>query len=203
MIDTKDLIACPTCDALWRAAEPKEGERAVCGRCHTVLRTPRKGEATRITALALTVAILLVGTIFLPFLHISVRGFSNDSSIVDAALAFSEGLTTPLVIATVAMVLLIPLGRALLLLYVVAPIAFTGRPQKGAATAYRWSEDLKPWSMAEIFILGCAVALVKVTSLATVVFGSAFWLFSILVIITVFQDGFLSRWSIWQTLDQS
>ena len=77
-----------------------------------------------------------------------------------------------------------------------------GKPFRSAGTAFRWSEDLKPWSMAEIFILGCAVALVKVTELAQVVFGPAFWLFVVLVIVTVFQDGLLNRWSIWQSLEQ-
>ncbi len=199
---TPDLIACPTCDALWRKTMPREGERAVCGRCHTVLLAPKSSSLSVVAALSLTVAILLIGTTFLPFLRISVRGLSNDSSILDAALAFSAGLTTPLVVATAAMVVFLPLCRVLLLLYVVAPIAAGRRPFRSAGTAFRWSEDLKPWSMAEIFILGCAVALVKVTELAQVVFGPAFWLFVILVIVTVFQDGVLNRWSIWQSLER-
>ena len=34
-----------------------------------------------------------------------------------------------------------------------------------------------PWSMAEIFVIGVAVALVKVSGLASVTLGPAFWSF--------------------------
>ena len=32
--------------------------------------------------------------------------------------------------------------------------------------AFRLAEALQPWSMAEIFVIGCAVALVKIADLA-------------------------------------
>lgn len=199
---TADLIACPTCDALYRLAEPGDGQRAVCARCHTVLMTPGRGAFAQVVALSLTIAVLLTGAMFLPFIRIDVRGLSSSSSIFDAAMAFSGGLMLPLAVAVAAMILLIPLGRVILLIYTVGPMALGRGPARWAAHAFRLSERLKPWSMAEIFILGCAVALVKVGGLAQVTFGSAFWMFVLLVIVTVIQDGMLSKWSVWKTLER-
>ena len=88
----------------------------------------------------------------------------------------------------------------LLALYVLAPIVADRPPARGALRAFRWSEALRPWSMAEIFAIGCAVALVKVSDLATVTFGPAFWMFSALVILVVVQESFICRWSVWNAL---
>ena len=57
----EDLIACPQCDALYHAAAPGHGERAVCHRCHTVLIAPRQGAGLEIIALALGSVVLVVG----------------------------------------------------------------------------------------------------------------------------------------------
>ena len=54
--------------------------------------------------------------------------------------------------------------------------------------------------MAEIFVLGCAVALIKVADLAVIEFGVAFWMFSALVVLIIAQDSFLCRWSVWNSL---
>ncbi|MEM8658637.1 MAG: paraquat-inducible protein A, partial [Pseudomonadota bacterium] len=47
----------------------------------------------------------------------------------------------------------------------------------------------------------CAVSLVKVADLAQITFGPGFWMFAILVVLVVVQDGFMCRWSVWESLD--
>ena len=77
------------------------------------------------------------------------------------------------------------------------------RARRGAAKAFRMSEALRPWSMAEIFAIGCAVALIKITDLADVEFGPAFWMFSALALLVVLQDQVLCRWSVWTSLTKT
>ena len=200
--DLAELIACPSCDALYHVHEPAPGERAVCGRCHQVLITPRDGAVLRIVSLALTVLILLKGAIFLPFLEIRAAGFSHRSSVFDAALAFHGPLLAGLSVAVLLMIVGIPLIRVLLTLYVLLPLLFDRAPLPQAARAFRISEDLRPWSMAEIFVIGVAVALVKIADLARIEFGPAFFMFAMFVAISVLQDGFMCRWSVWQALEK-
>ncbi|MFD0980490.1 paraquat-inducible protein A [Tropicimonas aquimaris] len=201
--DLEDLIACPTCDALYRVAAPGNGERAVCARCHHVLIAPVEGAILRVVALALTVVILLVTALFMPFLSIEASGLHNATSIFEAALAFSRAHMVVLSLAVISLIIFIPILRALLLIYVLTPLMLRRRPWPGARTAFRLSEHLRPWSMAEIFVLGVGVALVKITAMAHVELGMAFWLFALLVVVTVFQDGYLCRWSIWHALEES
>ena len=197
----EELIACPHCDALYRAATPKPGERAVCHRCHTVLIAPRRGAGLKIIALALASLVLVVGVLTFPFIGISRLGLSSDATVLDAALAF----TGPLLILSLAVfvvIVFLPLLRLLLTVYVLTPVVFDKAPWPGAKRAFLWAEQLRPWSMAEIFVIGCAVALVKLSDLARVELGPAFWMFVILVVLIVVQDTFMCRWSVWKSLDR-
>jgi paraquat-inducible protein A len=195
------LIVCPVCDATYQLQRPKNGERAVCGRCHHVLIAPRRKAGMQIIAVAIAVVVLIVAASVFPFLQISAAGRSNAVSILDAALTFTEGPMLVLSLLTAAFILFVPLVRMLLTLYVLVPVVLDRPPARHAIAAFRLSEAMRPWSMAEIFALGCAVALVKVADLATVNFGPAFWMFGILVVLVLIQDGFLCKWSVWNSLE--
>lgn len=201
-IPCENLIVCPQCDAAYELRRPKAGERAICQRCETVLITPRRKAGLQIIALSLAVMILIVAATIFPFLTINAAGATNSVSILDAALAFSDGPLVVLALTTAALIIFVPLARVLLSLYVLVPIVMDRPPARGATQAFRLSEALKPWSMAEIFALGCAVALIKISDLAEVAFGPAFWMFAALVVLVVAQDSFLCRWSVWNALDK-
>jgi paraquat-inducible protein A len=154
-----------------------------------------------IIALSMATLILGVGAISFPFLQISRLGFSNDATLLDAALAFSGPLMI-LSLAVAALIVFLPMLRAGLTLYVLVPVVYDRPPARHARRAFRWAERLKPWSMAEIFVLGCAVALIKVADLARIEFGPAFWIFVALVLLVMLQDGFMCRWSVWKSLER-
>ena len=98
-------------------------------------------------------------------------------------------------------IIFVPLLRTFLILYVLVPIVRDRPALPHARRAFRWSQELKPWAMAEIFAIGCAVALVKVADLAHIGFGPAFWMFSALVILVLINDNFLCSWSVWKSLE--
>ena len=153
--------------------------------------------------MSVAITILIIGATIFPFLSISAAGKTNSVSILDAALAFSDGPLVALTLTTAALIIFVPLARVLLTIYVLVPIVLNRPPALGATQAFRLSEALRPWSMAEIFALGCAVALIKISDLADVGFGPAFWMFCTLVVLVVVQDNFLCRWSVWKSLDNT
>ena len=201
-IPCENLIVCPHCDAAYTLMRPEMGQRASCQRCGTVLITPRRKAGLQIIAVSLAIMILIVAATIFPFLTINAAGASNSVSILDAALAFSDGPLIALSLTTAALIIFVPLARVLLAIYVLVPIVLDRNPARGAIQAFRLSEALRPWSMAEIFAIGCAVALVKITDPADVAFGPAFWMFAALVVLVVVQDNFLCRWSVWNSLDK-
>lgn len=196
-----ELIVCPQCDAVYRLRRPAHGERAACERCHTALITPRRNAGLQIIAVAVAVMVLIIGAAVFPFLTIDAAGARNAVSVLDAALAFSGGAMIFLSLATAALIFFIPLLRVLLTLYVLIPVVLDRPAARHAVAAFRLSEELRPWSMAEVFAIGCAVALVKVADLADVGFGPAFYMFGALVILVIAQDKFLCKWSVWNSLE--
>lgn len=197
-----DLIGCPNCDQLYHVHTPADGERATCIRCHTILIAPKSTAYSRVLALSLANLVLVIAAVYHPFLEINAAGIGNRVSLLDVATSFGSGLLIAVSVASVAMIVMVPLMRMLLVTYVVAPLARGRSPYPGAKTAFRLAEDMKPWAMTEIFAIGCAVALVKVAGLAHLHFGPAFWMFIALSIFVLFVDRSLCFWSIWTALDR-
>lgn len=195
-----DLIACPSCDLVYRVPDVASHERAICARCHTVLISPRRKAGKQLIALALTVLILIVAACAFPFLSIGAAGLHHDASILQTALTFSGNLSL-LSLAVLFFIVVIPAIRLSLLIYVLAPIIRDKPPAPLAREAFAVSEALVPWSMAEIFAIGCAVALVKLSDMADVVYGPAAWIFAILVVLVVATDRLMCRYSIWKSLE--
>ncbi|WP_425093609.1 paraquat-inducible protein A [Tropicimonas sp. S265A] len=200
-VDLSDLIACPNCDALYRMPAIENGARARCLRCHTVLTAPHDTAMTRIVMLATTSFILMVAAVFFPFLELTAVGRTQRSSLLDVALVFADGPFLGLALAVGALVIFLPLLRLTAVLYVIGPMALGWRPARHARAVLRFDERIRPWAMSEVFIVGVAVALIKIAGLAHVSLGPAFWAFAVLVLINTYKDTFMCRLTLWKTLE--
>lgn len=197
------LIACPRCDALHVEVELQDGETIRCIRCNGVLARPRAGAFSRLIALSFTSLILIFAGIFFPFLEISRMGMGNATSLFGVAMAFAHGWLAPLTVAVLVFIVGLPAARAALLVYTLAPFSLGRKPFRHAVRAFRLSEELRPWSMAEIFVIGTAVALVKLAGLANVSFGPAFWAFCGLVLVKFASYTYASAPTIWDALEDA
>lgn len=201
--DGEGLVACPYCDALNREVEPPLGGRVRCGRCGEVMTTNRPHALDRTLAASFAVVVLMIGAVMFPFLELHTFGLTRNASVLDAALAFSSGLTAPLAIAVGMLIIVIPLMRAFALAYVILPIRLGRPPAPAAHEAFRLATLLRPWSMAEVFIIGVVVALVKVAGMADVSLGPAFWAMACMVLLVVLEATSLDDWSLWRRLDRT
>lgn len=198
----EDLIVCPACDALYHVPEVPIGGRGRCTRCGFSLAAPRERAMARIVMLAATSLVLMTAAIFFPFIEISAGGMTRRSSVLDAAVTFSQGLSVPLALAVAAFIVVLPMVRLAAIVYALAPMSFGWRAAPHAISAFRLAEALKPWAMAEIFVIGVAVALVKIAGLATVGLGAAFWALVLLVLVNILNDTFMCKLTLWRTLEQ-
>ncbi len=198
--DPATLIACAQCDALHRDVPVPDGGTARCVRCGAILMAPRGNAVAAIVSLAAASMILMVVAVTAPFLAISAQGLSNAASVIDAVFAFSAGLMAPLSLTVAALIILLPAMRLSGLLYTVLPLAFGRPPWPQADLVFRASMRLQPWAMAEIFMIGVAVALIKLAGLAQVSFGPAFWAFAGLVVLTAIKDILMCERTIWHLL---
>ncbi|WP_179378510.1 paraquat-inducible protein A [Jannaschia marina] len=195
------LVCCPICDALHEVDTVEDGTRLRCVRCGTVIAVGRPEAILRIVVLASTALILMSIVVFYPFLELRNGVFTSRASVFETVMSFSEGVMAPLSIAVAFFVIVLPVARLGTLIWALAPLSIGRAPLPGAAFALRWAEIMKPWAMAEIFMVGVAVALVKLADLATLSMGPAFWSFASIVFITALKDTQMSKHSIWSALD--
>ena len=200
MILDPDCIACPTCDVLHRLSPGQAASRTRCVQCGHRLTLGRSEAVARVVSLALTSAILMAVILFAPFLQLDAGPFGAAASVVDVVMGFATGIMAPLALGVLLLIVVVPVARALLLVYALAPLTFGARNAAGAETALRWAVLLKPWAMAEIFMVGVAVALVKLVGMASVDMGPAFWAFTLFVLVAALQDTFMCRNTLWTAL---
>lgn len=203
--DTPDeaLTCCPICDALHVVGEVEDGTKMRCVRCHSVIAVGRPEAILRIVVLSATSLILMSIVVFYPFLQLRNGVFTSRASVFDTVMSFTQGVMAPLSLAVAAFVIVLPVARMLLLLWALGPLAVDRAPLRGAPAALRWAEILRPWAMAEIFMVGVAVALVKLADLATLSMGPAFWSFGAIVVITALSDTQMSKHSVWTILERA
>lgn len=203
MTATRDTIGCPVCDAIY-ALTPEQAQGATrCQHCGYRLTLGRGAATARVVGLSATNLALMSLVMFMPFLDLRAGTFHNQASVFDAILGFSEGIMAPLAVAVLGFILVLPLTRFLLLIYALGPVSVGLRNLPQARLALRWSFLLKPWAMAEIFMVGVAVALVKLAGMATISVGPAFWALAAIVALTVYKDTFMCRNTLWTAIDSN
>lgn len=195
------VIACPVCDTMYRVDDEVAARDTRCVRCGHRLTFGRGEVIVRVVGLALTSAILMGMAMFLPFLDLSSGGRTVSSSLFEVVTGFTHGSMVPLAFAVLGFILVLPLARFLLLIFALGPVALARPALPGAEPALRWAFWLKPWAMAEIFMVGVAVALVKLAGLATIGMGAAFWVLAAVVLITAYQETFMCRHTLWTELN--
>ena len=198
-----DLIACPQCDTLHEVAELPENARAYCRRCGTLLMTSQPAAIAQVLSLSLTAFVLMIVAVTFPFLALDAGGLRSAASVLDAVMAFRDGWAFPLSLAVAGFIVVLPLLRLAALIYALGPLVRDGRPHRRAREAFALSERLRPWSMAEIFIIGVSIALVKIAGMAHVTIGPAFWAFAGVVVLTILKNTLINRYAIWEAFDQT
>ncbi|MDQ8201762.1 paraquat-inducible protein A [Pelagicoccus sp. SDUM812003] len=167
--------ACPHCDLLARVPALQQGERASCPRCGAELAKRCRGDWQRVGALALAACISLA--MALSGLFMELRSAGGDQSSTLIGFPISLALERPLLAGIVAFFCIgAPAGQAVGLLALATAFLL------GAQSA-RWTwivrsvKWLQPWSMADVFVVGILVSLIKILSLAQVGYGLSFWAF--------------------------
>jgi len=188
MTEVPDTVVCPGCDAVFSRAPLQPREVSRCARCGTELYRHPGDQHRRI--LPLTVASLIMFAIanLFPIVEIELQGLRSQTTLAGAVVVLSTEGMSVVALLVLATTLLFPLLQLCILAYLLVPLRREHRPA-GFAFLVRAMQMLRPWGMIEVFLLGVLVAIVKLSSMATVVAGPALWAF---VALTVLLTAVLS-----------
>ena len=181
MKEVPDTVVCPGCDAIYGRTPLQPCDVARCPRCGTELDRHPGSQHQRI--LPLTVASLIMFAIanLFPIVEIELRGLRSQTTLAGAVVVLSAEGMSPVALLVLATTILFPLLQLCILFYLLVPMARERRPA-GFGILVRVLQTLRPWGMIEVFLLGVLVAIVKLSSMATVVPGPALWAFVALTV---------------------
>lgn len=179
------------------------GTQARCERCEHVVFTNKAHSIDRALAASLAGIVLLIVSLWLPFLALSRSGFESQISVLDAVSALWLSDMRWLAIFSLGFIVLLPLVRLSFIAWVLWQLRLDKPARPAMRWAFRWAEFLEPWAMAEIFMVGVVVSLVKISSIAALTVGLAFWSLLALIAVTTLVSVVLCRDTVWQRLTNS
>ena len=188
-----DLIACHECDLLQTEPQLAPGETARCARCGAFLARNPPDSLDRSLALTLAAAILYLIANIHPLVGLEMQGRRVEVTLFEAVQILWKGGVEPVAALVFITALLFPVLELLMFLLVLLPLRL-GRVSPRLATFFRLVRSVQPWGMMEVFLLGMLVSLVKLSHLAEVILGTAFWaMAALIVVLTLAGRAFDSR----------
>ncbi len=192
------LIACHECDLLQTEPALAPGQTARCTRCGAFLARNPPDSLDRSLALTLTAAILYLLANVCPLVSLDMQGRRIEVTLTGAVQALWQDGMAPVAALVFVTAVLFPLLELTMILLVLVPLRI-GRVSPRLAAFFRLVRSVKPWGMVEVFLLGMLVSLVKLSHLATVLPGTAFWATAGLILALTLAGRAFDTRLLWQS----
>lgn len=183
-----DWIICEHCDTLYQATPLLPGQTSLCQRCGAVIwRQPRLGLQQQL-ALTVCAALMFIFANSFPVITIRFEGLANAATLGQSVQALAQGQITPMAMVMGLTVILAPLLQIALLFWLLGH-ACAGRAAPGFRVCMRTLEQLRPWSMLEVCLLGILVAIIKLGGMLSVHPGVGLWALAMLAVLIILISG--------------
>jgi paraquat-inducible protein A len=149
-------IACADCGTLQDLPRLEARSVAICPLCRNRMEARAGRNLTVAGICALATFLLLIPANVLPLMQVSMLGMSRESRIVSGVTQLWSHQWVILAVLVALLVIVLPLLRFALLSVVLALTRSRRRPP-WLGKAFRWTLELDPWAMPDVFLLGCAV----------------------------------------------
>lgn len=195
-----NILACHDCDLLNRLPEQVTAT-LLCARCGAVLYRYKPDSIERSLALTLTALILFLLSNSFPFLAMKSGGLIQETTLLTGIHELWKQGLHGLAVLVLLTCVLVPLAQMMGLLYILLPLKLGQRPAAGAAHVFRLVQEVAPWGMMEVFMMGILVALVKLGHMATIVPGISVFSFGALIFAMAAAFSSLDPPLLWDRLD--
>ncbi|MGR7921123.1 PqiA/YebS family transporter subunit [Zobellella denitrificans] len=200
-VSRRRLRACHECDLLVSLPPLKAGEKAQCPRCgHTLVRR-HANPAERSLALSLATLVTLGLSVAFPFVGFDLSGIGNRIELTSTASTLI-GLHQPLVALCVLLtVIVLPAIYLCSVAWLCLGILLR-RPLPRSRQIARTLRHVTPWMMADVFVIGTLVSLIKVMGMAHIELGLSFWTFCAYALLLLFTTQSIDSDWLWFSLDR-
>jgi paraquat-inducible protein A len=192
-----ELIACPECDLLQRAAPVPANGVLHCCRCEAELSRNRPGGLERAMALSMGAVVLLAISNLYPIVGLSVSGTLVQTTLGGAVRMLFQSGMWPIAVLVLVTTIVMPIMQTACMLWILLPLRLGHKPWH-ATLVLRLCHQAQSWGMTEVLILGLLVALVKLSHIAAVVPGVALWSFGALMLVLAAANSAFDPHALWE-----
>jgi paraquat-inducible protein A len=193
-------ITCADCGATQMIPPLPPGATVECYRCDRLLgRKPRFGNDLALSA-AVATFILLPPAVFMPLMDSTIKNLVFESSrLVSSVPVIYSEVWFPLAFGFLFFAFLFPALRAFMLIVVLLSLKFDWRVwQRGRL--FRWSEELRIWSMTDVVAIAGTVAYYRAAVPADVALRVGAWTYLVVAALVIVTDLSLDRREIWNAI---
>jgi paraquat-inducible protein A len=205
-IETKTVISkphtmlCHECHYEVKLPSLTHKQAAVCPRCGLQLTVYHDNASQRIIALATTSLIFLFASLPFEFLSFSASGQYQSIDVLGSLWILVEKDYGLLALVQAVAVLILPAFVLISLLYLLVPLSLGIRPKK-TDFILKTLFKLLPWTMAEIFLIGVLVSLIKIVSMADIGLGLSFYAYLFFTIFMTITLLYVDKYQLQLLLD--
>jgi paraquat-inducible protein A len=193
------LVECPDCGLRHHLAPVPRHQVARCARCGAQLRGHSWLEFC--LALAVTGLVLIAIANFMPFMSLELDGRVQDASLASGAVDLAKQGMWPLTVLILLLTIAIPAFKLGAMTAVLGALALP-RPPRFIIPVLRWLDELHPWAMVEVYMLGLFVAYVKLAALASVSLGIAVYALAALMLTMAAMDALVDYDDVWEVVER-
>jgi paraquat-inducible protein A len=133
-----------------------------------------------------------------PFLALRIGSQVRETTLITGIYElYVQGMQVIAILVLLTTVL-VPFIQMLCLLYILLPLKFHRLP-KGLPRVFRFVNNVGPWGMMEVFMVGILVSLVKLAGMAKIIPGISVYAFLALIFVLAAMTVSLDSHLIWHT----
>jgi len=193
-------ITCADCGEMQFIPPLPPGAAAECHRCDRELaRHSRGGYAVTLTCAAL-ILLLLLPAFTLPLMDSTIKEIVfQESRLVSSVPVIYSEVWFPFAFGFFFFAFLFPALRALFQLVVLGTLKL-GIPLWQRGRMFRWSEELRMWSMTDVVVIAGVVAYLRASIPADVVVRAGAYFYIAVAVIAFIGDRALDRRKVWNEI---
>ncbi|CAO96559.1 Inner membrane protein YebS [Erwinia tasmaniensis Et1/99] len=184
---------CHECDTLFYLPDVKSNQSAHCPRCDARILNGRDWSMTRLTAMAVTMVLLMPFAFNAPMMSIRLLGTNIYASLTGGILQMAQQGD----VITAAMVAFCTIGAPVSLVAAIGGLFLGNKLKMNVRPLLLMLDRLKEWIMLDIYLVGIAIASIKVQDYAAITPGiglTAFIALTLLSLLTLIHLNVEQLW---------
>jgi paraquat-inducible protein A len=200
-LNTKLLIACLQCDALYEKPLLKQGQLTKCTRCGSTLTERKVDSVERSFNWALAGVLFMLPAILLPIMGVSLAGQFHQASLFDCILVLIDRGFFMIASLVFLFAIAVPVVRLVGALYLSYHFKFK-RLKPSLLNFFRAYHHLGNWAMLNVFMLGIVVSMYKLLDDTELSVNLGLLSFILWLICSTMASSALDQDYVWDELEQ-